>query len=195
MKQSSRRTIYRVLSFLTPWSPRSSRAEVVASVMLHTCTYMWGLIPSSCVWNAHIHSCLLSGLLGKRCKKTELSFACVLLRTSTTHWSPGILAHNTLISWHFGTSTTRSRNIAGTQLLRYITWQAFNVVYILHEYTIPYHAASEVQTLLVFPLNSILNIADRQSSRTPDVTSHSIWHCNQHTLLAFVYSGRASLLK
>ena len=105
--------------------PHSSHAQVVASVTLHT--HMWGLIPSSCVWNARIHSCLLSVSLGKRCKETKLSFAHVL--PCITHQSPGILVHNTSIFRHFGTSTTRSRNIISTQLLRYITLQAF-IVYV-----------------------------------------------------------------
>ena len=104
----------------------SSCAEVVTSVTLHT--HMWGLIPSWCIWNAWIYSSLLSGLLRKRSKETELSFVRVLPRT--THQSPGILAHNTLISWHFGTSTTHSRNVVGTWLLRCITLQAFNFVYV-----------------------------------------------------------------
>ena len=80
------------------------------------------------VWNARTHSCLLSELLGKWCKETELSFAPLLL--FTTHQRPGTLAHNTSISRHFGTSTTCSRNVAGTQLLHYVTLQAFNFVYV-----------------------------------------------------------------
>ena len=112
--------------------------------LLWRCIHTWGLIPSSCVWNPRIHSCFLSGSLGKRCKETEWSFACVL--------------HNTSISRHFGTSTTRSRNVVGARLLRYITLHAFNFAF-LQSYTNPYHVlASEVQT--------------------PDVTSHSICRCN-----------------
>ena len=91
------------------------------------------------------------------------------------HRSPGILAHNTSISRHSAISTTRSRSIVGTRLLRYIMLQAFNFVYIF----LQNYIKREVQTSLVFPLNSIPNIAtDRRSSGTPDVTSHSIRHCN-----------------
>ena len=155
----------------------SHKVPVLKWWLLWCCIHMWGLIPPLCVWNACIHSCFLSGLLRKRCKETELSFVRVL--PCTTHQSPGILAHNTSIFRHFGTSTARSRNIVGTRLLRYITLQPSTLSTFLQNYTNPYHVlASEVQTSLVFPLNSIHNVAGGRSSGTSHVMSHSISRCN-----------------
>ena len=124
----------------------------------------------------------LTGFLGKRCKAIEWSFALVL--PHTTHRFPGFLALSQLAS-----EALQTLDCYAMSRGRPSTFFVF-----LQNYTNQYHVlAHEAQTSLAFPLNSILNAAERRFSGTPDVTSRSILRCNQHSLHAFVYSGRAYL--
>ena len=98
---------------------------------------LWHWIPSWCLRNARIHSCLLLGLLGKQCKGTEFSFARVLLHP------------NTSISRHFDTQ----------HLYLKAFWHIHNLLQERRRHTIVTlcHVAS-LQLCLCFCKNTLIRI-------------------------------------
>ena len=105
--------------------------------------------------------------LGKRCKAIEWSFARIL--PQTTHRFPGILALSQLVP-----ETSQTLDCYAISRGRPSTFFTF-----LRNYANRYHVlAHEAQTSLAFPLNSILNAAERRFPGTRDVTSRSIFRCN-----------------